>query len=154
MLGCRYHATEVEPHLQDHKDMAGGTENGPINTAPTWSEKQDTVLGESHEHEGSSSFNTDEEPTEEERVTLRRVADKLPWSAWLVAIVELCERFAYYGLSGPFQNYMQNKYQQGKVPGAIGLGQASATGLSNFFQFWCYVTPIIGYDHLPNYKCS
>ena len=25
-----------------------------------------------------------------------------------------------------------------------GLGQVGATGLTDFFQFWCYVTPIIG----------
>lgn len=53
----------------------------------------------------------DSEPTEEERHTLRHVADKLPKSAFLVAFIELCERFAYYGLSGPFQNYIQVQYQ-------------------------------------------
>jgi len=31
-----------------------------------------------------------------------------------------------------------------RLPGALGLGQSSATALSYFFQFWCYVTPIIG----------
>lgn len=31
-----------------------------------------------------------------------------------------------------------------RIPGALGLGQSSATALSYFFQFWCYVTPIIG----------
>lgn len=40
---------------------------------------------------------------------------------------------------------MQNQYKDPSgVPGALGLGQSAATGLSNFFQFWCYVTPIIG----------
>lgn len=42
-------------------------------------------------------------PTEEEYETLRKVAGSLPWSAFLVAAIELCERFAYYGLNGPFQ---------------------------------------------------
>lgn len=42
-------------------------------------------------------------PTEEELGTLRKVPDNLPWSAFLVAVIELCERFTYYGLSGPFQ---------------------------------------------------
>lgn len=42
-------------------------------------------------------------PTDEESATLRKVADSLPWSAFLVAAIELCERFAYYGLNGPFQ---------------------------------------------------
>lgn len=67
-----------------------------------------------------ASFDNDE-PTEEERATLRLVADKLPWSTFLVAMIELCERFTYYGLSGPFQNYIQNEYNDPKgLPGAIG----------------------------------
>lgn len=36
-------------------------------------------------------------PTEEEWQTLRRVAGKIPWTAYTVAFVELCERFSYYG---------------------------------------------------------
>lgn len=36
-------------------------------------------------------------PTEEEWRTLRRVAGKIPWTAYTVAFVELCERFSYYG---------------------------------------------------------
>lgn len=39
---------------------------------------------------------------------------------------------------------MQNKRGDPLRPGALGLGQSTATGLSYFFQFWCYVTPIIG----------
>ena len=73
--------------------------------------------------------------SEEDLNTLRRVSDKIPLSAWLVVIVELCERFTYYGLTPPFQNYIQ--YGPGDQPqGALGLGQQGATGLSNFFQFW------------------
>lgn len=42
-------------------------------------------------------------------------------SAFLVAVVELCERFAYYGLAGPLQNYIANKYHDPNgLPGAIG----------------------------------
>lgn len=67
-----------------------------------------------------SSFENDE-PTEEERNTLRLVPDKLPWAAFLVALIELCERFTYYGVSGPFQNYIQNQYKDPNgLPGAIG----------------------------------
>ena len=40
-----------------------------------------------------------EEPTEEELATLPRVSGKIPWIAYTVAIVELCERFGYYGCS-------------------------------------------------------
>lgn len=40
-----------------------------------------------------------EEPTEEELATLPRVSGKIPWIAYTVAFVELCERFGYYGCS-------------------------------------------------------
>ncbi|KAF2160609.1 hypothetical protein M409DRAFT_70348 [Zasmidium cellare ATCC 36951] len=83
--------------------------------------------------------------TEAEKQSLRKVADDLPWSTFLVAIVELCERFTYYGLSGPFQNYISNSYHDPSgLPGALGLNQHGATALTNFFQFWCYLTPIMG----------
>jgi POT family proton-dependent oligopeptide transporter len=36
-------------------------------------------------------------PTEEELATLRRVSGQIPWSAYTIAFVELCERFSYYG---------------------------------------------------------
>lgn len=95
--------------------------------SPTFSAKDDTA------------------PSPEDFLTLSKVADKIPKGAFLVAIVELCERFAYYGLSGPFQNYMANKYRDTNgLPGALGLAQTGATALNNFFQFWCYVTPILG----------
>jgi POT family proton-dependent oligopeptide transporter len=38
-----------------------------------------------------------EKPTKEELATLRRVPGKIPWIAYTVAFVELCERFSYYG---------------------------------------------------------
>ena len=84
-----------------------------------------------------------EQASEAEKATMRTISDKLPWSAFLVAFVELCERFTYNGLTGPFQNYMQRSYHDPSgLPGAIGLTQTGATSLSNFFQFWCYLTPI------------
>jgi hypothetical protein len=36
-------------------------------------------------------------PTDEEVATLRRVADKMPIGSFAIVIVELCERFAFYG---------------------------------------------------------
>ncbi|EUC46616.1 hypothetical protein COCMIDRAFT_35728 [Bipolaris oryzae ATCC 44560] len=84
-------------------------------------------------------------PTPEDDLFLPRVADTLPRGAFLVAIVELCERFAYYGLSGPFQNYIANGYNDANgLPGALGLKQSGATAMTNFFQFWCYLTPLFG----------
>jgi POT family proton-dependent oligopeptide transporter len=82
-------------------------------------------------------------PTDEELKTLRHVSEKIPISCWLVAIVELAERFSYYGLSAPFQNYMQNGPND-KPAGMLNLKNNGATALSYFFQFWCYLTPILG----------
>ncbi|KAH8429083.1 peptide MFS transporter [Aspergillus melleus] len=85
-----------------------------------------------------------EEPTDDESKALRHVAENLPISAWLVAIVELSERFTYYGMSGMFQNYVNLPLDGSQGRGALGMGHQGATGLTTFFQFWCYVTPIIG----------
>ena len=69
---------------------------------------------------------------------------------FLVCIIELSERFCYYGVSGTFNNYLANPYKGGPpwdgedLPGAIGRGTAFASGMQNYWQFWCYVTPIIG----------
>ncbi|KAJ2441007.1 peptide transporter ptr2, partial [Coemansia sp. RSA 2424] len=42
-------------------------------------------------------------------------------------------------------NYISNGYQvPNSRPGAIDGGQQMATGLSNFFQFFCYLCPIFG----------
>lgn len=85
-----------------------------------------------------------EHPTEQEMKTLRHVPYTLPARAWLVCVIELCERFCYYGVSGIFNNYLVNPYGDGppytgdKLPGAIGRGSAFASGLQNYWQFWCY----------------
>ncbi|KAJ8117652.1 hypothetical protein OPT61_g1203 [Boeremia exigua] len=76
---------------------------------------------------------------------LRRVPDKLPMVALLILVVELGERFTYFGLSGPIQNYINNPHAPGSdLPGALGKGQAVATALGNFFKFWAYASTIIG----------
>lgn len=96
---------------------------------------------------GAFPFGDDEEegedPTEEEMRTLRRIGGRIPLRCWLIAIVELSERFSYYGLSAPFQNYMQNSKADDPA-GVLDLGSQGATGLAYFFQFWCYITPVFG----------
>lgn len=42
-----------------------------------------------------------------ESSTLRRVPDRIPWVVLLILIVELGERFTYFGLSAPIQNYIK-----------------------------------------------
>jgi len=48
-----------------------------------------------------------ERPTEEERLTLRRVAGRFPWSAYALCAVEFAERASYYGCQGVFSNFVQ-----------------------------------------------
>lgn len=123
----------------------------------TYKEKTDYSLDDSNGVESSSlheirpiekdDFEEIEEgyeiPTEEEMQTLRRVTGPIPFRCWLIALVELAERFSYYGLSTPFQNYMSNGPND-RPAGVLQLKSSGATGLSYFFQFWCYVTPIMG----------
>ena len=120
---AEFHANEVQPRKMSMQDAAGGTDIGGAEVATTSAKPIAIMEKEEPSAESSTiaSFEGDE-PTEEERRTLRKVSDKLPWSAFLVAMVELCERFTYYGLSGPFQNYIQNSYHDPSgLPGAIGM---------------------------------
>ncbi|KAL3425241.1 peptide transporter ptr2-like protein 1 [Phlyctema vagabunda] len=76
---------------------------------------------------------------------LRKVPDRIPWVVLLIIIVELGERFTYFGLSGPLQNYINNPYDpDSDLPGALDRGQATASALGNFFKFWAYASTIIG----------
>lgn len=93
--------------------------------------------------EDLASTDDGREPTEEEFKKLRHVSEHIPMSCWLVAIVELAERFSYYGLSTPFQNYMQNGPHDTPA-GVLKLNTQGANALSYFWQFWCYVTPVFG----------
>lgn len=117
-VGAHVHVDPEKPHLDSNS------------SAPSLQEEDDGLGGV--------------RPTKEELNTLRKVGEPLPKSAFLVAIVELCERFTYYGASGIFQNYIQRPYDGSEGRGALGMGHQGATGLSTFFQFWCYVTPILG----------
>ncbi|EMD88398.1 hypothetical protein COCC4DRAFT_205407 [Bipolaris maydis ATCC 48331] len=102
----------------------------------------------------SSGTNAFPYPTEEEWATLPRVAGKIPWQAWTVAVVEFVERFSYYGTSAVFVNFIQKPLPPGSVTGAgflkkpgsgaLDMGQRASTGLTMFNQFWSYITPLGG----------
>lgn len=124
-------------------DVAGGPLPGATPLNPTFNEKEKHLDGASTPEVVAYHHDDDEElrgevPTEEEKKTLRHVGDPLPKAAFLVAIVELCERFTYYGASGIFQNYVQRPLDGSEGRGALGMGHQGATGLTTFFQFWCY----------------
>ncbi|KAL0567160.1 hypothetical protein V5O48_014835 [Marasmius crinis-equi] len=92
-------------------------------------------------------------PTEEEKATLRRVSDKIPWNAYLIAFVEMAERFSYYGSTVVFVNFIQHPLPEGSrtgaggadaQAGALGKNQQTSTGLNTFYQFWAYLCPLLG----------
>jgi proton-dependent oligopeptide transporter, POT family len=90
--------------------------------------------------------------TEEDLRSLRRVSGKIPWVAFTIAFVELCERFSYYGTTVLFTNFIQQPLPLGSTTGAgkegqsgaLDMGQRAAQGLVTFNQFWAYVTPLLG----------
>ncbi|TFY52428.1 hypothetical protein EVJ58_g10024 [Rhodofomes roseus] len=100
------------------------------------------------------SFDEDSEvPTDEERVSLRRVADAVPWNAFLIAFVELGERFSYYGTTVVFTNFIQQPLPPGSrtgagyadgQSGALGLGQRTSTAIGMLNTFWVYFMPLFG----------
>lgn len=53
-------------------------------------------VGKSPSVDVHSTSDTDDVSDEDLR-TLRRVSGKIPWAAYTIAFVELCERFSYYG---------------------------------------------------------
>ncbi|KAK0119633.1 hypothetical protein ONS95_011071 [Cadophora gregata] len=103
--------------------------------------RQTTVTTSHNAVGGESTYSIADSSTQH----LRRVPDRIPWVVFLILVVELGERFTYFGLSGPLQNYINNPYDPGSsLPGALGRGQATASALGNFFKFWAYGSTIIG----------
>lgn len=60
----------------------------------TITEKREPQISASEELIGP---NGEQYPTEEDWTTLRRVYGKVNWMIYVIGIVEMCERFAYYG---------------------------------------------------------
>ncbi|UKZ73405.1 hypothetical protein TrVFT333_001052 [Trichoderma virens FT-333] len=126
---------ERVPHGET-RDLTGGF----IASDPD--EKKDFSSSPESAEEGNTPDG--EEPNEFEKRTLRRIGENLPASAFLIAVVELMERFTYYGASGLFQNYISNGKNDTTDSPGLGMGGQAATGLNLFFQWFCYVTPILG----------
>ncbi|KAK6212054.1 POT family protein [Colletotrichum tabaci] len=92
-------------------------------------------------------------PTEEELLTLRRTHGTVDWLIYSIGFVEMCERFAYYGTTAVFVNFIAYPLPPGSTTGAggtheqagaLGLGQRASTALTLFNSFWSYVMPLVG----------
>ncbi|RMD41938.1 hypothetical protein DV735_g3159, partial [Chaetothyriales sp. CBS 134920] len=74
---------------------------------------------------------------------LFKVADDIPAGVWLACLVTGGERLAWYGATGPFQNYLQNG-KHSALPGALGVQQDTATLIMAAFFAVSYLTPTLG----------
>ncbi|KAF2679491.1 PTR2-domain-containing protein [Lentithecium fluviatile CBS 122367] len=114
-------------------------------------------VSESHGDTKPPAYKPSEDfPTEEELATLVRVAAPIPWKVFTIAFVELVERMSYYGTIVVYNNFIQdenpgtstgrapNPKDDNSQPGALGMGQQAAVGISRFNQFWIYIIPILG----------
>ncbi|KAL7904102.1 PTR2 domain-containing protein [Trichoderma velutinum] len=81
------------------------------------------------------------EATEEEVKELRHVVDSVPFIVWVALVANATERFTFYAVTTPWQNYMQNSADNVAIPGALGLGQAAATNISSAFLFLSFLVP-------------
>lgn len=71
-----------------------GTESPPSPVShPTDVEK----AGLEHHKSNTSDYSHDDEPSDEDFHSLRRVSDKIPWKAYTIGFVECVERLSYYG---------------------------------------------------------
>ncbi|OAL57338.1 MFS general substrate transporter [Pyrenochaeta sp. DS3sAY3a] len=80
--------------------------------------------------------------TENDINSLPQVSDKLPVSVYIALAGGAMERFAYFALTTPWQNYMQNPRIGHAIPGALNLGQSTATNINNTFLLFSFVTPM------------
>ncbi|KAF2639172.1 peptide transporter PTR2-A [Massarina eburnea CBS 473.64] len=104
-----------------------------------------------------SYLDDDDFPTDEDLVTLRRVAAPIPWRIYSIAFVELVERMSYYGATAVYSNFIAkdmskatrtgaaiNPDSDQAQPGALGLGKQVAFSLTTFNAFWVYCCPLLG----------
>ncbi|RYO74048.1 hypothetical protein DL764_010993 [Monosporascus ibericus] len=83
-----------------------------------------------------------DDPSENDLQNLRHTGSKIQLAAWMAAAFSGVERFAWYALIAPLQNYIQNPAKDFGRPGALGMGQSWATGLNSFLRLVCFTTPV------------
>ncbi|KAI0869897.1 POT family protein [Hypoxylon argillaceum] len=111
------------------------------------------VASSSNTEEPLRGPNGEEYPSKRDLETLRRVKGHISPIIYTIAFIELCERFAYYGTTAVFVNFIQQPLPEGSAtgaagtfgqPGALGQGQQASTGLVTFNSFWAYLMPLVG----------
>ncbi|KAI2637525.1 major facilitator superfamily transporter peptide [Xylaria nigripes] len=94
-------------------------------------------------------------PTDEELKTLRRVPGSLPFVAYMICIVEFCERASFYGVQPLISNFVNRPLPDGgngfgspprgsqQTAGALGMGTVTANAVAQSFNFLVYALPLI-----------
>ncbi|KAJ7592905.1 peptide/h+ symporter protein [Mycena floridula] len=115
------------------------------------------VLDDTSSHDENEIVPGSEGITRHELATLRHVADRLPYTAWLVVTVEFAERWTYYGTTNVYNNYIRFPMPPGSkdgsvlpqnraegVAGALGKGVQKSFAIRTFNTFLVFVMPILG----------
>ncbi|KAF4212575.1 hypothetical protein CNMCM8980_000756 [Aspergillus fumigatiaffinis] len=80
--------------------------------------------------------------TEHDEENLLPVVDDVPFPVWLIAFVGAAERFVWYGATSPLpENYIQHS-RSSKIPGVLGLREATATNIVNAMMAGGYLATI------------
>ena len=83
-------------------------------------------------------------PSSTDLATQKPSLKDIPPRIWVVVLITFWERFTFWGLTAPWQNYMQNPFgSPDGVPGALNLGQAEATRIFCAFYLFYYISPVI-----------
>jgi dipeptide/tripeptide permease len=94
-------------------------------------------------------------PTDEELAVLRRVPGTIPTIAYLICIVEFCERASYYGVQPLISNYVNRPLPLGgngwgappagdqQTAGALGMGTIAANAVTQSFSMLAYALPLL-----------
>ncbi|KAF2967506.1 hypothetical protein GQX73_g6059 [Xylaria multiplex] len=154
VVGLNVHHDAVEPTTNEFVDVEKGTATAQTALKHGATESQVDSLEASSQVVDLEAYPP---PTDEERKTLRKVSDTIPWTAWTLCLVEASERASYYGVKAVFNNYLQfplpeggdgtgaiNPNKPNSHAGALGLGLQTASALGLLFTFLAYVIPIAG----------
>ncbi|KAK4159706.1 major facilitator superfamily domain-containing protein [Cladorrhinum sp. PSN259] len=97
----------------------------------------------------------DGKPTQEELSTLRRIPGSIPIVAYLICVVEFCERASYYGVQPLISNFVNRPLPEGgngwgappkgtqQTPGALGMGTQRANAVTQSFSMLAYALPLL-----------
>lgn len=137
IIATRVPDAVVPPHGKNKNSFA--LEDG-VATRESYNGKEARLDIESVGEHSASAMDKEEDyyvlPTEDESKNLRKIADSIPGTAWLLCIVELAERASYYGVQTVFSNFMQFPLPKGgNGAGAVGSPNQTAGALGKGLVF-------------------